>query len=209
MTPKEKLPPVVCEISVSWTPEEAYRRFVDEFSSWWPSHTHSIGGPRIKRIVFETKVGGRIYEEHIDGRRFQWGKVLALNPPRQVRFTFHPSRSENTAQTIEVVSSPGFRHPRRVDRERLGKLGQGSRKGSARISDGLGGRAEPLGGTHDRPNATDQRSRESRACAAVDTPWWQDGIDRPRGGGSGAGVSSNSRARLMADILHCDLLDPT
>jgi hypothetical protein len=54
------------EISVSWRPEEAYRRWVSEFSSWWPSKSHSIGGPRIRQLVFEEKVGGRIYEEHID-----------------------------------------------------------------------------------------------------------------------------------------------
>ena len=99
----EKLPPVVREITVPWRPEEAYRRFVNEFSSWWPSKTHSIGGPRINRVVFEARVGGRIYEEHIDGRGFQWGKVLELDPPRRVRFTFHPSRPENTAQTIELL----------------------------------------------------------------------------------------------------------
>jgi uncharacterized protein YndB with AHSA1/START domain len=67
---------------------------------------HSIGGPRVKRVVFETQMGGRIYEEHIDGRRFQWGRVLELDPPRRVRFTFHPSRPEITAQTVEVVFHP-------------------------------------------------------------------------------------------------------
>jgi uncharacterized protein YndB with AHSA1/START domain len=102
----EKLAAVVREVSVSWKPEEAYERFVGRFSDWWPSNTHSIGGPRVKRVVFETKVGGRIYEEHLDGRRFQWGRVLELDPPRRVRFTFHPSRPENTAQTIEVVFHP-------------------------------------------------------------------------------------------------------
>ena len=84
-TQVEKPEPVVREVSVSWKPEEAYRRFVNEFSKWWPVKTHSIGGPRIKRVVFEAKVGGRIYEEHIDGRRFQWGKVLELDPPRRAR----------------------------------------------------------------------------------------------------------------------------
>lgn len=105
-TQVEKPEPVVREVSVSWKPEEAYRRFVNEFSKWWPIKTHSIGGPRIKRVVFEAKVGGRIYEEHIDGRRFQWGKVLDLDPPRRARFTFHPSRPENTAQTIELRFHP-------------------------------------------------------------------------------------------------------
>jgi len=58
MTQPEKLAPIVRVVSVSWKPEEAYRRFVNEFSSWWPVKTHSIGGPRIKRLVFEAKVAG-------------------------------------------------------------------------------------------------------------------------------------------------------
>ena len=106
MTQPEKLAPIVRVVSVSWKPEEAYRRFVNEFSSWWPVKTHSIGGPRIKRLVFKVKVGGRIHEEHIDGRQFQWGKVLELDPPRRARFTFHPSRPESTAQTIELLFHP-------------------------------------------------------------------------------------------------------
>lgn len=106
MNPNEKLAPVVCEVSVSWPQEEAFRRFVTDFSNWWPRKTHSIGGPRIRRVVFEAKVGGRIYEEHQDGRRFQWGKVLALDPPRSVCFSFHPSKPERSAQTIDLVFHP-------------------------------------------------------------------------------------------------------
>src|SRR5262245_52068137 len=108
----QKLAPVVRDVLVSWKPEEAYRRWVSEFSKWWPSKSHSIGGPRIKQVVFEEKVGGLIYEEHIDGRRFLWGQVLELDPPRRIRFTFHPSRHESTAQIIELrfhAEGPGTR----------------------------------------------------------------------------------------------------
>ena len=158
MTAPEKLAPIVREVSVSWKPEEAYRRFVNEFSSWWPVKTHSIGGPRIKRLVFEAKVGGRIYEEHIDGRQFQWGKVLELDPPRRARFTFHPSRPESTAQTIELPLSSGrFGYPARTDRHWLGKLGQGSRESSARLSGGLGPRAQFVGRADHNAYAPDHR----------------------------------------------------
>jgi hypothetical protein len=90
-------------------------------------------GPRIKRVVFETKVGGQIYEEHIDGRRFQWGKVLELDPPRRVRFTFHPSRPENTAQTIELIFHPEGTGTRleliATDWEKWGKRAERARRG--------------------------------------------------------------------------------
>ena len=160
----KKLEPVVREISVSWKPEEAYRRFVEEFADWWPSKTHSIGGPRIKQIVFETKVGGQIYEEHIDGRRFLWGRVLELDPPRRVRFTFHPSRSESSAQTIELIFHPKGTGTRleliATDWENWGKGAERARRG---YKMGLGDHSQYLGRTYDHGYATHQRYRQGRS----------------------------------------------
>lgn len=96
------LPPIRRSISVSWSPDAAFRRFTAEFGVWWPTRTHSIGGSLVKRVVFEPHTGGRIYEEHADGRRFQWGQVLLWEPPRRVRFNWHPSRDASTAQDVEV-----------------------------------------------------------------------------------------------------------
>jgi uncharacterized protein YndB with AHSA1/START domain len=96
------IPPIERSIDVSWKPEEAFRRFTGGFASWWPTSTHSIGGSRVKRVSFECEVGGRIYEELQDGRRFQWGRVTAWEPPGRVAFTWHPSRDESVAQDVEV-----------------------------------------------------------------------------------------------------------
>lgn len=96
------LSPIERSISVSWTPAQAFTRFTEEFGRWWPSRTHSIGGARVARVVFETRVGGRIYEQHADGRRFQWGQVVEYQPPTLVRFTWHPSREPATAQDVVV-----------------------------------------------------------------------------------------------------------
>ena len=100
------LPPIVRSVQVSWAPEAAFHRFTADFASWWPWRTHSIGGKKVRRVVFETKVGGRIFEEHTDGRRFQWGQVLEWEPPARVKFTFHPSRDPSFAQDVEVRFIP-------------------------------------------------------------------------------------------------------
>lgn len=100
------LPPVRRSVSVSWDPESAFRRFTEEFGAWWPSHTHSIGGSLVERIVFECRVGGRIIEELKDGRRFQWGRVTVWEAPRRVAFTWHPSRDETEAQDVEIRFLP-------------------------------------------------------------------------------------------------------
>lgn len=127
------LPPIVRRVSVSWAPAEAFRRFTEDFGRWWPRATHSVGGPCVERIVFECKVGGRIYEQHRGGRRFQWGKVLAYDPPRSVRFSWHPSRAEATAQDVVLTFHPEGSGTRlelvSSGWERWGKGARGARRG--------------------------------------------------------------------------------
>lgn len=107
MTRDAKPPePIRRSIDVPWNPQAAFERFTSQFADWWPRYSHSIGGRRIKRLVFECRVGGLIYEEHHDGTRMLWGKVTAFDSPRRVAFTFHPSRDESDAQLIEVRFEP-------------------------------------------------------------------------------------------------------
>lgn len=100
------IPPLERSIVVAWPPDAAFRRFTADFGSWWPAAGHSVGGGKVRRVVFEAGLGGRIFEEHLDGRRFQWGRVLAWDPPRLVRFTWHPSREEDPAQQVTLLFEP-------------------------------------------------------------------------------------------------------
>jgi uncharacterized protein YndB with AHSA1/START domain len=100
------LPPVKRAVSVTLTQEAAFRRFAHEFAAWWPRRSHSIGAERVKDVVLEPRVGGRIFEEHVDGRRFQWGQILEWDPPKRLKFTFHPARAPETAQDVEVRFMP-------------------------------------------------------------------------------------------------------
>jgi uncharacterized protein YndB with AHSA1/START domain len=103
---KSSLLPIVRSLSVSWPPDEAFRRFTADFAQWWPVRTHSIGGACVERIVFECKAGGLIFEQHEDGRRFQWGQLREWDPPRLLAFSWHPSRAPSTAQEVEVRFHP-------------------------------------------------------------------------------------------------------
>lgn len=101
-TKQNNLGPIERSIKVSWDQKAAFDRFTLQFANWWPSKTHSIGGPQLKRIVFEPFVGGKIFEEHTSGRRFQWGVIKEWDPPRMVRFEWHPARKESTSQQVRV-----------------------------------------------------------------------------------------------------------
>jgi uncharacterized protein YndB with AHSA1/START domain len=99
------IPPVDRSVLVSWDPETAFRRFALDFGTWWPSHSHSIGGSRVKRVVLEARADGLIFEEHVDGRRFQWGQIQEWDPPRGLRFTWHPTFDAEKAQDVSVTFS--------------------------------------------------------------------------------------------------------
>ena len=77
--------PIRRSVIVPWPQEEAYRRFTQDFPKWWPSYSYSIGGSRVARVVLECRAGGRIYEEHKDGTRMRWGRVIAARAAEQSR----------------------------------------------------------------------------------------------------------------------------
>jgi uncharacterized protein YndB with AHSA1/START domain len=127
------LPPIRRNVTVSWGADTAFRRFTQEFGKWWPAMSHSVGGTCVARIVFECRAGGSIFEEHVDGRRFGWGRVLEFEPPSRVKFTWHPSREAAAAQEVEVTFTPGA-DGTRVELvsdkwERWGKNAHRARKG--------------------------------------------------------------------------------
>ncbi len=134
MVTTTNIDPVRRSTSVAWDRETAFRRFTREFERWWPVKSHSIGGKKVRRVVFEEKIGGRIYEELRDGRRFQWGKVVEWEPPDRVAFTWHPSRDEEEAQDVTVTFTDDEGRTRvelvSTGWERLGSEGNKARRGN-------------------------------------------------------------------------------
>ena len=53
--------PIVRSITVSASPEDAFRIFTAETTSWWPLQAHTRGDEEIKseRVVVQERVGGR------------------------------------------------------------------------------------------------------------------------------------------------------
>ena len=88
---------------VRCTIQAAFRLFAEEFATWWPLNTHSIGQDSAETCGIEGHVGGRIYERLRDGQELIWGKVLRWNPPHALEFTWHPGREPDSAQTVEVT----------------------------------------------------------------------------------------------------------
>src|SRR5262249_38096841 len=82
--------------------ERAFDVFTRRVGTWWPLHTHSIGGDRIVEVVVEERVGGRIYERHSDGGEGEWGRVLVWEPPARFAMSWYPGHDDSRATLLAV-----------------------------------------------------------------------------------------------------------
>jgi uncharacterized protein YndB with AHSA1/START domain len=67
--------------------ERAFRVFVEDFDRVKPRDHNMLGAP-LARSVFEPRVGGRVYDQGVDGAECQWGRVVAFEPPNRIVFTW-------------------------------------------------------------------------------------------------------------------------
>ena len=89
-------------IEVDVPVETAFRVFTEQAGSWWPLATKSVGHEEAEDLVFEPRVGGRVHERLRSGEEHEWGEILAWDPPERLVFTWHPGRSPETSQEVEV-----------------------------------------------------------------------------------------------------------
>jgi uncharacterized protein YndB with AHSA1/START domain len=67
--------------------ERAFSVFTDGFGSFKPPE-HNLLQVEIAETVFETHVGGNIYDRGVDGSECRWARVLAYDPPNRVVFSW-------------------------------------------------------------------------------------------------------------------------
>jgi uncharacterized protein YndB with AHSA1/START domain len=67
--------------------ERAFSVFTDGFGSFKPPE-HNMLEVEIAETVFESHVGGNIYDRGVDGSECRWARVLAFEPPNRVVFSW-------------------------------------------------------------------------------------------------------------------------
>ena len=105
MTATTDLGPVVKEVVVAAPVDRAWEVFTNGIGGWWPVEMFSVGMERTRDVVFEGRVGGRIFERWDDGTEKQWGEVRDWDPPQRVRFSWHPTEERPAATEVEVTFS--------------------------------------------------------------------------------------------------------
>jgi uncharacterized protein YndB with AHSA1/START domain len=67
--------------------ERAFSVFTEDFGSFKPPE-HNLLEVEIAETVFETHVGGHLYDRGVDGSECRWARVLAYEPPNRVVFSW-------------------------------------------------------------------------------------------------------------------------
>ncbi|GAA4416771.1 SRPBCC family protein [Georgenia halophila] len=75
------------EIVVDVPVETAFRVFTEQFDKIKPREHNLLASP-IVETVFETFVGGSVYDRAEDGSVCRWGRVLVLDPPHRLVFSW-------------------------------------------------------------------------------------------------------------------------
>lgn len=93
------------EVVVGASIDRAFRVFTEEMASWWDPDHHILQG-QLAEMVFEPRVGGRIYDVGTDGSECTWARVLAFEPPQRLVFSWDISPrweiESDLARTSEV-----------------------------------------------------------------------------------------------------------
>jgi uncharacterized protein YndB with AHSA1/START domain len=127
--------PVRKSVSVSASPEQAFRVFTERFDAWWP-RSHSIGESPLREAVIEGRAGGRWYGKLENGTEAAWGDVLAWEPPRRILLAWRIGADwkydPDLLTEVEVTFTPEVGGATRVELEhrhleRMGAAGEGMR----------------------------------------------------------------------------------
>ncbi len=118
--------------------ERAFTVFTDDFGSFKPPE-HNLLPVDIAETIFETHVGGNIYDRGVDGTECRWARVLAYEPPNRVLFSWDispywqvESDPDKTSEVeVRFIAEAPEPHPRRTrapqPRPPRRRLGRGAR----------------------------------------------------------------------------------
>jgi len=79
-TTTEQASPIRLQITVDVPQEHAFRVFTEQFDQIKP-HEYNLLPVEVEETVFETHVGGHVYDRGVDGSECRWARVLAFEPP--------------------------------------------------------------------------------------------------------------------------------
>ena len=97
--------PLVVEFEVAAPCAHAFDVWSGRASMWWP-RSHTVTRADELEIVYEAKVGGRIFERAADGSEHEWGTITLWDPPHRISYRWHLFFDPADATDIDVTFTP-------------------------------------------------------------------------------------------------------
>ena len=112
--------------------ERAFSVFTDGFGSFKPRE-HNMLSVDIAETVFETHVGGSIYDRGVDGSECRWARVLTYEPPDRVVFSWDISPQwqietdlDKTSEVeVRFIAETPYRTRVELEHRNLNRHGEG------------------------------------------------------------------------------------
>ena len=105
--------PVRKSVRVPLAVEATFRLFVDDIDRWWPVEVLSRtadeqygDGVTVRRVVFEPRAGGRLYELTSEGVEGSWAEVLVYEPPSRIVLAWKPNDRDEPPTEVELRFEP-------------------------------------------------------------------------------------------------------
>ncbi|HEV1997130.1 MAG TPA: SRPBCC domain-containing protein [Candidatus Dormibacteraeota bacterium] len=111
--------PLRISFEVACGVDHAFSTWTARTSAWWP-RAATMSGEADVDVVFEPRVGGRVFERTAGGREFVWGEVTAWEPPRRIGYLWHIATDRDSATDVEIVFVEVATTTTRVDIEHRG-----------------------------------------------------------------------------------------
>lgn len=96
--------PIRLAFEVDCASDQAFEIWTGRTSLWWPAD-HTVTGRPDLSVIFEPRVGGRIFERTADGSEFDWGEITVWEPPRRLVYLWHLRADRADATEVEITFS--------------------------------------------------------------------------------------------------------
>ncbi len=122
MNPEPPVTSVRHAVVVDAPIEKAFKVFTEDFGQFKPPE-HNMLQVQIAETVFDTHVGGYVYDRGVDGSECRWGRVLVYEPPHRVVISWDISpywqieTGLNKTSEVEVRFTPEGATSTRVELE--------------------------------------------------------------------------------------------
>jgi uncharacterized protein YndB with AHSA1/START domain len=94
--------PLRMSFVVACPADHAFSTWTARASAWWPPE-HTASREAGLQIVFEPRLGGRIFERTASGLELEWGEITEWDPPRRLRYRWRLATDPGHATDVEIV----------------------------------------------------------------------------------------------------------